>query len=136
MKRAPFVIALLGSVLAASAAPCQDNGWTVLTQDARTVISVRPPLPGGIAGQIWVHAEYTPPARLDGFRYASERYLAQVDCDNSRIVRLEWRLFARPGLTGRARLMLVNDGLPLLIVPGTVDEWVAEAACPKPPPHR
>jgi hypothetical protein len=111
----------------------QDHAWAVLHTDASVIVSAHRPIGAAApAGQLWVKTDYAQRAKLNGFKYFSERYLAQVNCDQGVINRVEWELFAGPGLTGKSRVYAPKDGAAWAIAPDTVDDWVAKAACRRP----
>jgi len=135
MRSGKLLVALIGWALTAGAALGQDPGWTVVHYDPHMEIWVRRPIGEPLTpGSIWVQAQYSPRLKMDGFKYASERYLAQVDCDQGRINRLQWRQFWGPKFDGKSHQALNNSGVAWLIVPDTVDDWIAKAACPKTAP--
>ena len=136
MRPGKFVVALIGCALAASAALCQDKGWVVVHYDPHVEVWVRRPI-GAEAprGTIWVQAQYSPRQRLNGFKFASERYLAQVDCGQGTINRLQWQQFFGPKFDGKTRPALINSGVAWAIVPDSVDDWVAKAVCTETPPR-
>ncbi len=129
-----LAITVIVSALVAQAGACQDNGWTVVHTDANQVITVRPPVGElAAAGTLWVHGEYTARPKFKGFKYASEQYVAEVNCEAGMINRTDWKIYAKPKLQGRARESTINFGIAWRIVPDTVDEWIAQAACAQPP---
>ena len=130
MSPAKLAIAVAGWALTAGAALCQDAGWSVLHEDPHMQVWVRRPV-GAEAPpfSMWVQARYRPKLRMDGFRYASERYLAQVDCLQGKINRLQWQQFHGPKFDGKARQTVSNSGVAWTIVPGSVDDWIGKAVC-------
>jgi hypothetical protein len=134
MRPGKLFVALIGWALAASPGLGQDKGWVVVHYDPHMEVWVRPPV-GAAArpGSIWVQAQYSPRQRLNGFKYASERYLAQVDCGQGTINRLQWQQFFGPHFDGKSRPALINSGVAWAIVPDSVDDWVAKAVCGETP---
>ena len=136
MRPGKLVVALIGWALAASAGLCQDKGWVVVHYDPHMEVWVRRPVGAEApSGTVWVRAQYSPRQRLDGFKFASERYLAQVDCGQGTINRLQWQQFFGPKFDGKTRPALINSGVAWAIVPDSVDDWVAKAVCAGAPPR-
>ncbi len=136
MKPVKLVVVLVGWALAAGAGVCQDKGWVVVHYDPHMEVWVRRPVGAeSPSGTVWVQAQYSPRQRQNGFKYASERYLAQVDCGLGKINRMQWQQFFGPKFDGKSRQALINSGVAWVIVPDSVDDWVAKAVCAEAPPR-
>ncbi len=134
MRPAKLVVALISWALVAGAGLCQDKGWVVVHYDPHLEVWVRRPVGAeSPPGTIWVRTQYAKRQRDNGFKYASERFLAQVDCRQGRINRLQWEQFKGAVLDGESREALSNSGIAWVIVPDSVDDWVAKAACGEAP---
>jgi hypothetical protein len=132
MNRSRIAAAILASVITAGGACADDEAWVVLHSDNQATVSAHRPIGSEPpSGQLWVKADYARRQKLHGFAYASERYLAQVYCENGTIIRTNWQLFAKPGLAGKSRDYVPKDAMAWTIAPDTVDDWVARAACAK-----
>ena len=125
-----LLVALVGWALTAGAALCQAPGWTVVHYDPHVEVWIRraegaesPP------SSVWVEAQYSPRQTLNGFKYASERYLAEVDCTQGTINRAQWRQFQGQQYSGKTREALINSGVAWAIVPDSVDDWIAKVVC-------
>lgn len=130
MRPVKLVVALVGWALTAGAALCQESGWTVVHYDPHMEVWIRRPAGAeSPPGVVWVQAQYSPRQAMNGFKYASERYLAQVDCIQGKINRAQWRQFRGPQYDGKAREALLNSGVAWVIVPDSVDDWIAKAVC-------
>jgi hypothetical protein len=132
MSLGRIAAAALAVTLIAGAARAGEDSWSVLHADSEVTVSAHRPVGAAPpAGQLWVRAEYARRQKLHGFAFLSETYLAQVYCDTGTIIRTEWQLFSRPGLTGKVHAYAPRDLMAWTIQPDTVDDWVAKAACAK-----